>query len=194
LPYSPEDDIVYSGSAFPGPDEGWGVQGCGLSRQVKELVGVIGSWFLTGASDWHHWPKNLPLVLIAVMGTPGTGKRSFVNAVTGRWLTVGHDLDACEYSLSATLALVCLGVSPNKTVGIKGIQAASTNINGWEVWLIDTPGFDNTHRSDLDILPTIANWIHQPNHQYNHLSGIIYLYRIIDTPMEGTNLKNLRMF
>jgi len=193
LPYSPEDDIVYSGSPSPGPDEGSSIQGRGFSRQGKEFVGMVDSAFLNGASDLHHRPKTPP-VLIAVMGKTGTGKTSFINAVTGGKLTVGHDLEACEYSLSAAFPLVCLGISPNKTVGTQDIQAASTNINGREVWLIDTPGFDDTYRSDVDILSTIANWIQQPNHEHKHLSGIIYLHRIIDTRMEGSHMKNLRMF
>ena len=120
---------------------------------------MVGSAFLNGASDLHHWPKALPPVLIAVMGKTGTGKTSFVNAVTGRGLTVSHGLEACEYCLSTAFPLVCLELSPNKTVGTHGIQAASTNINSREVWLIDTPGFDDTHRSDVDIVSTIANWI-----------------------------------
>ena len=60
--------------------------------------------------------------------------------------------------------------------------------------LIDTPGFDDTHRSDSDILSTIANWVQQTNHERKHLSGIIYFHRIVDTRMEGSNMKNLRMF
>jgi len=179
LPYSPEDKIVYPGLPSPGPDKGSCIPGRGFSRPGKEPVGMVGSAFLNGASDLHHRPKVPPPVLIAVMGKTGTGKTSFVNAVTGRGLTVGHGLKACEYSLSAAFLLVCLGVSPNKTVGTQGVQAASTNINGREVWLIDTPGFDDTHRSDVDILSTIANWIQQPNHEHKHLLGITYLHGII---------------
>lgn len=41
-----------------------------------------------------------PEVFIAVMGKTGTGKTSFINAVTGNNLEVGHSLQACESSLS----------------------------------------------------------------------------------------------
>jgi len=62
------------------------------------------------------------------------------------------------------------------------------------VYLIDTPGFDDTNRSDVDILATIADWVQQANHERKHLSGIIYFHRITDTRMEGSSMKNLRMF
>jgi len=84
--------------------------------------------------------------------------------------------------------------SSNGTVGTQDIQTAITDINGREVRLIDTPGFDDTHRSDTDILSTIANWVQQTNNECKHLSGIVYFHRIVDTRMEGSNMKNLRMF
>ena len=82
----------------------------------------------------------------------------------------------------------------NGAAGTKDIQTASTTINGREVWFIDTPGFDDTHRSDVDILATIANWVQQANYERKHLSGIIYFHRIADPRMEGSSMKNLRMF
>ncbi|RPB04275.1 P-loop containing nucleoside triphosphate hydrolase protein [Choiromyces venosus 120613-1] len=111
--------------------------------------------------------------MIAVMGKTGTGKTSFVNALTGNNdLTVGHGLEACT----------------------QDVQTAKTTISGREVWLIDTPGFDDTHRSDVDILSTIATWVQAASSQSNQLTGIIYFHRITDTRMEGSNMKNLRMF
>ena len=146
-------------------------------------------------SSGDHLGNPQPPVLIAVMGKTGTGKTSFVNAVTGRGLTVGHGLEACECSLLTAFPFICLKDPPsNQSVGTQDIQTAITNINGREVQLIDTPGFDDTHRSDTDILSTIANWVQQTNNERKHLSGIVYFHRIVDTRMEGSNMKNLRMF
>jgi len=141
--------------------------------------------------------KPQPPVMIAVMGKTGTGKTSFVNAITEKGLTVGHGLEACEYSLSTTSPFISSyskDTLSNRAVGTQDIQTANTTINGREVCLIDTPGFDDTHRSDADILSTIANWVQQANHERKHLSGIIYFHRIVDTRMEGSSMKNLRMF
>ncbi|PUU73233.1 P-loop containing nucleoside triphosphate hydrolase protein [Tuber borchii] len=123
-------------------------------------------------NDLRHRVKPPPPVLIAVMGKTGTGKTSFINAITEEGLKVGHGLDSCTQE----------------------IQTANTTINGRKVWLIDTPGFDDTNRSDVDILSTIADWVQQANHERKHLSGIIYFHRITDTRMEGSSMKNLRMF
>jgi hypothetical protein len=65
------------------------------------------------------------------------------------------------------------------------------------VYLIDTPGFDDTHRSDAKVLREIAAWL---THSYSHkndkilLNGIIYLHRISDSRMKGSAKKNLLMF
>jgi len=39
---------------------------------------------------------NKPPIVIAVFGQTGTGKTSFIKAVTGRDLQVGHSLTSCE--------------------------------------------------------------------------------------------------
>ena len=38
-------------------------------------------------------------IMIAVVGKTRAGKTSFINAVTGMSLAVGHDLDPCEFFL-----------------------------------------------------------------------------------------------
>jgi hypothetical protein len=65
---------------------------------------------------------------------------------------------------------------------------------GSRVFLIDTPGFDDTKRSDSEVLKDIAFWLAATYSKSVRLAGIIYLHRIIDPRMQGTALKNLRMF
>jgi len=40
--------------------------------------------------------KNKPPIVIALFGQTGTGKTSFIKAVTGKDLRIGHDLTSCE--------------------------------------------------------------------------------------------------
>ena len=65
---------------------------------------------------------------------------------------------------------------------------------GRRVFLIDTPGFDDTHRSDTDVLTDVACFLSTWYQNRILLTGIIYLHRITDRRMAGSALKNLSMF
>ena len=66
--------------------------------------------------------------------------------------------------------------------------------NNKKIFLIDTPGFDDTYRSDTEILREIADWLAQAYQFQVRLTGIIYLHRITDVRIGGSGMKNLRMF
>ena len=59
--------------------------------------------------------------------------------------------------------------------------------------LVDTPGFNDTNRSDTEILMSLVDWM-QDCYQDRQLSGIIYLHDITQARMTGSSLTNLRMF
>lgn len=63
-----------------------------------------------------------------------------------------------------------------------------------QFYLIDTPGFDDTHKSDTQVLREITNWLSTAYTTDLKLTGIIYLHRILDVKMGGSAMKNLRMF
>ncbi|KAK3299250.1 P-loop containing nucleoside triphosphate hydrolase protein [Chaetomium fimeti] len=110
-------------------------------------------------------------VVIAVMGVTGSGKTTFISyfAPSAR---IGHGLESCTSTVNIHKATIGQGT----------------------VYLIDTPGFDDTHRSDTDILREVANWLNSAYKSRIKLSGIIYLHRIADNRMSGSAMKNLRMF
>ncbi|KAL2681292.1 hypothetical protein Neosp_008903 [[Neocosmospora] mangrovei] len=62
------------------------------------------------------------------------------------------------------------------------------------VYLVDTPGFDDTSRKDTDILKEIASWLTETYQERIKLRGILYLHRISDNRMGGCARKNLVMF
>ncbi|KAI6104713.1 P-loop containing nucleoside triphosphate hydrolase protein [Pisolithus croceorrhizus] len=112
--------------------------------------------------------------IIALMGPTGAGKSSFiVNVTKQEGKDVGHDL----------------------TPYTSEIKATKCEVEGSNIVLVDTPGFDNTNISDLDILKLISDWL---NAEYRTsrpvLSAILYFHRISDNRMVGTPLKNLRVF
>lgn len=62
------------------------------------------------------------------------------------------------------------------------------------VYLVDTPGFDDTNRKDTDILKEIASWLTETYQKEIKLRGILYLHRISDNRLGGCAHKNLVMF
>ncbi|KAG4431674.1 hypothetical protein IFR05_012840 [Cadophora sp. M221] len=112
-------------------------------------------------------------VVIAVMGVTGSGKTTFIQQFCSQNLNIGHGLESCT----------------NKVDVIPCIMP-----NGQRIFLIDTPGFDDTYRSDTDILGEIADWLAQSYQFKIRLTGIVYLHRITDVRVGGQGMKNLRMF
>lgn len=111
-------------------------------------------------------------VFIAVMGITGSGKSSFIRAVTGRDdVQVGHELMSCTNS-----------------VGI--FRCAMGEYN---VYFIDTPGFDDTNLADLDILKTVSNFLSVAYSNRKCLSGLVYMHQIADTRLGRTKKLNLDM-
>jgi hypothetical protein len=76
------------------------------------------------------------------------------------------------------------------TVDVYAYDVSSTHT----VYLIDTPGFDDTNRSDTQVLREIAGWLGDSYKNKILLHGIIYLHRITDIRMQGSAKKNLMMF
>ncbi|KAK2693515.1 hypothetical protein QWA68_006959 [Fusarium oxysporum] len=63
-----------------------------------------------------------------------------------------------------------------------------------DIYLLDTPGFDDTNRSDTEVLKEIALCLTKTYEDNIKLSGILYLHRITDRRMGGSAKKNLMMF
>ena len=81
-----------------------------------------------------------------------------------------------------------------KPVGTEFAQAVSTNIGKHKVVLIDTPGFDDSKRSDTDILTEISRLLTFQYEAGLALKGVIYLHRITDHRYQGSSVKTLNIF
>lgn len=114
-------------------------------------------------------------IFIAVMGVTGSGKSTFISmlANAGAPVKIGHGLQGCTQL-----------VTPH-------IYKYSKDVN---VYLIDTPGFDDTNRDDANVLKQIAVWLSDSLKNDVKLSGIMYMHRITDTRMAGSAKRNLLMF
>ncbi|KAL4265830.1 P-loop containing nucleoside triphosphate hydrolase [Pleurotus pulmonarius] len=112
-------------------------------------------------------------VYIAVMGATGSGKTSFINVASGSSLRVGSGLMSCTDT----------------------VQTSEPFLHeGRTVILVDTPGFDDTTKTDTDVLTMIAASLSNMYLRGAKLSGVIYIHRISDFRMGGTSTRNFRMF
>lgn len=61
-------------------------------------------------------------------------------------------------------------------------------------FLIDTPGFDDTYRSDADVLRQLADFLSTMWSSRVMLAGIVYMHSIMDTRFGAAAYRNLGMF
>ncbi|TFY83408.1 hypothetical protein EWM64_g597 [Hericium alpestre] len=72
--------------------------------------------------------------------------------------------------------------------------AQAFELDGRRVMLIDTPGFDDTSKSDTDILKLIASFLQTTYEKGMKLAGVIYMHRIMDVRVGGISKRNFSMF
>ncbi|KAI5456321.1 P-loop containing nucleoside triphosphate hydrolase protein [Mariannaea sp. PMI_226] len=112
-------------------------------------------------------------IVVAIMGMTGSGKSTFISLCTGEDVGIGHQLKSCTQNVS-----------------VYKCRWSSTV----DIYLVDTPGFDDTSRSDTEVLQTIATWLTKSYTNNVKLNGMIYLHRITDPRIGGSARKNLFMF
>ncbi|KAG8785819.1 hypothetical protein FRC19_006477 [Serendipita sp. 401] len=111
--------------------------------------------------------------IIIVMGPTGAGKSTFISYATGdEGQDIGHSLKSFT----------------------RDIIVRKTIIKGESFALIDTPGFNDTTRSDYEILGEIAAFLTAAQKGRYRLDKLLYLHRISDNRMAGTPLRNLELF
>jgi hypothetical protein len=74
------------------------------------------------------------------------------------------------------------------------VQSFKCQHDGKHFSIVDTPGFNDTNRSDKEVLEELANWLLESYRDNVKISGIVYLHSISAPKMAGSALRNLRMF
>ncbi|KAF5347653.1 hypothetical protein D9757_013360 [Collybiopsis confluens] len=112
--------------------------------------------------------------MIAVMGATGSGKSTFINKASGTTeMGTSSSLESCTQTIQ---------------------MSSLFKLGGRDVCLIDTPGFDDTNKSDAETLELIGGYIAGAYENGIKLAGVLYLHRIIDVRISGVTARNLRVF
>ncbi|KDR80545.1 hypothetical protein GALMADRAFT_115308 [Galerina marginata CBS 339.88] len=119
-------------------------------------------------------------IVIPVMGPTGAGKSTFINeAADKQLLEVGQRMTSCTTQPCPVV------IDP-----IPGFP----NLEGRRLVLVDTPGFDDTYKEDVDILKSIAKWLENSYRKKMFLGGVLYLHDISIKKFTGTARRNLELF
>ncbi|KAF2675109.1 P-loop containing nucleoside triphosphate hydrolase protein [Microthyrium microscopicum] len=113
-----------------------------------------------------------PYNMILLLGLTGSGKSFFINKLAKDAVIEGPGLKS-------------------ETQRCKVVRM---KVGNQYVAIVDTPGFDDTKRTDAEILEEIVQFL---VFQYTlgiPLKGIIYMHRIIDVKMQGTSQRYFEMF
>jgi len=109
---------------------------------------------------------------IVLLGVTGAGKSTFVSVASNQAVRVGHGADPCTQDPEA----VCFKLGDD------------------EVVLIDTPGFDDSMRSDVEILADIAKWLDEKGYTKTRpVDGLILLHPATHTVVSGNERKRTRL-
>ena len=79
-------------------------------------------------------------------------------------------------------------------IGTSDINIFDFELDGDQVYLIDTPGFNDTDRSDVETLRVLATYLSASYARNVFVHGIIYLHRIADNRISGSSKRNIDMF
>ncbi|KIV78963.1 hypothetical protein PV11_06561 [Exophiala sideris] len=121
-----------------------------------------------------RYEKRINLLFI---GLTGVGKSAFITQLLRssqstslpRTATVGHSLVSCTTE----------------------VQEYDCIVANRKFCLIDTPGFDDTNRSDAEVLKTISDYLARPlgDGSYTRIDGIVFLHRIVDVRLSASAIK-----
>ncbi|KAK3391792.1 P-loop containing nucleoside triphosphate hydrolase protein, partial [Sordaria brevicollis] len=113
--------------------------------------------------------------IVLVMGVTGVGKSSFIDKLLPGSVEVGHTMESTTQNPQA----VKLFLDEKQTESVT---------------VVDTPGFDDTWRTDEEVLEVIAEYMATQYVLGVPLKGIIYMHSITEVRMKGSSRKFLKMF
>ncbi|KAK1838136.1 hypothetical protein CCHR01_19241 [Colletotrichum chrysophilum] len=134
------------------------------AREVADQAELFAA--LTGIVKPNHWD-----MFFLAMGRTGSGKSTFIRQCTGKQVIVGHGLYSCTSS----------------------VYVADYHWNGRRIFLIDTPGFNDTARPEVEILEVLASSLAASYANGVRIHGVLMLQPVSENRMSGSSLRCIEM-
>ncbi|KAI6006752.1 P-loop containing nucleoside triphosphate hydrolase protein [Pisolithus marmoratus] len=138
---------------------------------AKELLDRVVQW--ARKEEEERAIAGVRDVVILLVGPTGAGKSSFIDKVTGATgKDVGHNLTPF-------------------TCKIKATRYAT---DGFNLILVDTPGFDEANQRQSEVPEMISNWLDTTYETRPILAAVLYFHRISDNRVPtGTPMKIIKV-
>ncbi|KAJ2915299.1 hypothetical protein MD484_g5094, partial [Candolleomyces efflorescens] len=111
-------------------------------------------------------------LVIGILGLTGAGKSTFINTLCGdEKMKINHGLKSCTKEIS----VVTLTLPPTHPL-----------CPNRRLVLVDTPGFNDTHEGEYEILRRISVWlasVYEEKNMQVKIAGLVYLHNISQNRM-----------
>jgi 50S ribosome-binding GTPase len=161
-----------------------------LAFSMTSFLTPMGSFSSNGSLDHEMIMTDAPAIL--VLGETGAGKSYFINTLAPGTAEVGNRLESCE-SVETTCDRV-LATHNTFLTGTQKMDLITARVGNTDVLLVDTPGFNDSFRSDGDILVQMSAALCIKYRCNINLKGVIYLYNITQPRLTGSALRQLELF
>lgn len=134
-----------------------------------------------------------PIAAFVFMGKTGAGKSSMIRLLGGKGRDgaepiVDDGLESCRSLTLGDAVYLVAYRSAHTDPGTAGPTIYETTIDGRMVLLLDTPGFDDSEQSNLDILREIVSnlYLFALKRTEVEVRGVIFLHDITETRLSGS--------
>jgi hypothetical protein len=107
---------------------------------------------------------------LLILGLTGVGKSAFISSLlagSAMAPTVGQSLQSCT----------------------KDVTKYNCTVGGADFDLIDTPGFDDSYRSEMEVLQSISDYLVRHVQSGGYVDGVMFLHRIIDVRLSASAIR-----
>ncbi|KAF9047929.1 hypothetical protein BJ165DRAFT_1403549 [Panaeolus papilionaceus] len=122
-----------------------------------------------------------------VMGPTGAGKSRFIEALAGND-ALGISKDQLDSVTQVITTYQFTNINLRKGTGTSTRRCRAED---GQVYILDTPGFSDSHISEFEIIKMVSVWMN--THNCSRINTIFYLWPITDTRLPGSKRRTIEM-